>query len=168
MSFLKKFFQKIKSLFIREVPLEKQPETTITVTRLPIIKPKKVKIEKPKRVRIKKEKIKVEKRLPKVALGFRCTLAINYVVHHRYYSMKLTYYTHDANQYYRIREDLEDELKESVEREVGYSENDWWFPNVPSEEITLTRIPRELIGKWEIKQELVKIGKRAKTKVKAK
>jgi hypothetical protein len=65
---------------------------------------------------------------------YRLTLAINYVIHHNYYS--------EVTQAWGSREWLEDhqdeweeELVSRVEEAVGYPREEWWFSGEPAKEL---------------------------------
>jgi len=103
-SFIKKFFQKIaetvKNIF-REPEVKK---ITVTAEKIPKEKVKAEVTYKP--VKVYKPKPTVQPQI----LGYRCTLALNYVVHHVYYSKKVTMYTRDISKW----EELKDEFTYST------------------------------------------------------
>jgi hypothetical protein len=85
---------------------------------------------------------------------WRYTLALNYVIHHRYYSAV-------CQMWALRREDLdtweaEQRLREHVRRKIGYDESNWWFPDVIVGE-ALQEVPYDpdLVGHMEIRDEFV-------------
>jgi hypothetical protein len=65
---------------------------------------------------------------------YRLTLAINYVVHHNYYS-EVTQAWGPIEWLEEHQEEWENELIERVETAVDYPKENWWFPAEPSKEL---------------------------------
>jgi hypothetical protein len=92
---------------------------------------------------------------------YRLTLALNFVIHHEYYSMKITAF--GTKQYLEsLTDELTEKLKEAVADDVGYPEIKWWFPTEPSIELepAYTYQPKYMFNPSEPKKEYVKRRKR--------
>ena len=64
---------------------------------------------------------------PPTKIVWRITLAINFVVHHRYYAIKLQRWAIDKSDLTKREKSLEDKLTNRLERELGFKKEDWWF-----------------------------------------
>jgi hypothetical protein len=95
---------------------------------------------------------------------YRLTLAINYVIHHEYYSMKITAF--GTKEYLEsIIDEQTEKLKEEVADFVGYPETEWWFPTEPSIELEpagFTYEPKHMFKPSKTKLEKVKRRKKGK------
>ncbi len=91
---------------------------------------------------------------------WRLTKALNYVVHHAYYSMVFQAWfltEKDLDEWLAENEEtIDNQLREKVAEEVGYPPEEWWFPDEPSIEKEEVAFRRKLIGKTEWRHEKVR------------
>ena len=91
----------------------------------------------------------------KVKTMWRMTLAINYVLHHIYYSMRLQRWANTPESLRRSEKVMEEKLVTALERYLGFNREDWWFPHQIG--IGYQEVPYRygLIGRTEIENEIL-------------
>jgi hypothetical protein len=99
--------------------------------------------------------LKFEKWIPKIKTMHRLTLAINYYVHHKYYSYKVQAWHRKKSTLNRRSEPLEKELKEKLEKRLGYPESDFWFDVRIGKEFEKVPFDSRLVGTEEFTDELL-------------
>ncbi|MEM3829038.1 MAG: hypothetical protein QXP36_07490 [Conexivisphaerales archaeon] len=89
---------------------------------------------------------------------YRATVAINYVVHHNYFSMKITKWFKNYPDEEKI-ETLKEKLIKALEKKLGYKQEDWWknwwFTGIIGESVNEEIYNERYIDKEELKDESV-------------
>lgn len=107
--------------------------------------PEKIRLAKEERLKreIIKEKPIVKK---KIEVMYRLSIAINYSVHHRYYSYKIQTWGLSRSKLAEKIEDLKTRVESAVTRKLKYSKEDWWFPPEPNISIQDVPYNEKLVG----------------------
>jgi len=104
--------------------------------------------------------LKIEKWTPKIKTMYRLTLAINYYVHHKYYSFKVQAWHRNKSTLKRRSEPLEKELKLKLEKRLGYPESDFWFEVRVGKEFEKVPFDSRLVGTEEFTDEFLREKKK--------
>ena len=84
---------------------------------------------------------------------YRMTTALNYVIHHRYYSYVIQRWALTEADLLQKRDEDFDRVMSTVEGIVGYGPSEWWFPPYANSGMDRVSFEEWLIGKVSERQE---------------
>lgn len=86
---------------------------------------------------------------PMPKMIWRSTQTLNFVMHHRYYAMRLQRWAEERHQLVRHYESDKEEVARAIEKFTRFRREDWWFPHTVGLEIRKVPYNPNLIGKKE-------------------
>lgn len=141
MNFLSKFFSKIKNIINRLVSS---------------IRPTEKKAEKEAELEEKRRRIEEMRPLrPITPKMWRLTIAINYVIHSKYFSMRLQAWSLDYEDLLEEEDKLKEILLQELENELGYPREEWWFDWELGVGYQLVPFDPDLVGTIDIENEFL-------------
>ncbi len=146
---------KLKSTQIKQFGIKKKKyETALKISEIRKYYYQELKTKKLER-KIKKKKIKKEKPERREQM-YRLTVAINYTIRNKYYSMKLQKWSVTWVELKDNEERLKDELIKKLEKKLKFDKKDWWWGNVePNVSIDEIDYVERLQGKEETTDEFL-------------